>query len=162
VTLMPRNPNNPRRRFATDEERKQAIYLRRKAWREANPEKARASVTRFHEKNPTANADAHLRRKYGIGVVDMDVIIELQGGSCAICRGTDPRRKNGTWTVDHDHRTGKVRGIVCHPCNAAMGMVDDNTETLRRMIDYLERARDGVEDRAGTGQLEPSMGLPAA
>lgn len=40
--------------------------------------------------------------------------------------------------IDHDHSTGKVRGLVCHPCNVCMGLAKDNVQTLQKMIEYLK------------------------
>jgi hypothetical protein len=121
----------------------QRTYERKKAWRRANPEKAKASVEKFMGKHPHNKKNFHLRRKYGISLQDIYDVVELQGG-CAVCHSPTPRKVSrtggpGEWTVDHDHETGKVRGIVCHPCNTALGMADDSAERLRALADYLEK-----------------------
>ncbi|MEX2554408.1 MAG: endonuclease VII domain-containing protein [Actinomycetota bacterium] len=80
----------------------------------------------------------HLKRRYGIGAAEVDERIRQQGGVCAICRSRPAEH------VDHNHRTGKVRGILCFGCNGGLGQFQENATSLRRAIDYVER--DGFED----------------
>ena len=77
-----------------------------------------------------------LRRKYGWTVDDFQTQLEAQGGACAICRDTVPGGHN-YWHVDHDHSTGKVRGILCHNCNLGVGNAADDPKRLRAMARYL-------------------------
>ena len=72
--------------------------------------------------------DYHLRRRYGLTSADVDFMIDEQGGTCAVCSG-EPEH------VDHDHKTGRVRGILCFNCNQALGNVRDNPEVLQGLID---------------------------
>lgn len=74
--------------------------------------------------------------KYGITISERDAWLEKQGGGCGICRTTTPGNKHG-WHTDHCHTTGKVRGILCHSCNAMMAKTA-TIENLRRAIAYLE------------------------
>lgn len=76
---------------------------------------------------------ARFRKIYGLTIEERDALIEAQSGVCAICE------KHEAVHVDHDHVTGSVRGVLCFRCNAALGQVADSSETLRRMIDYIER-----------------------
>lgn len=57
-----------------------------------------------------------------------------QDGRCLICRGEFGQ----TLPVDHCHRTGKVRGLLCHHCNRGIGLFGDDPERLRRAADYVE------------------------
>lgn len=61
-----------------------------------------------------------------------------QNGCCAACKTDQPGNRYG-WVIDHCHATGKVRGLLCHGCNLALGNVKDNPETLRCLITYLGR-----------------------
>jgi hypothetical protein len=61
-------------------------------------------------------------------------MVSKQGGICAICRETKIDR------IDHDHKTGKVRGLLCHCCNAALGLFRDLPDRLRAAAEYLENA----------------------
>jgi hypothetical protein len=74
----------------------------------------------------------HLRHRYGIGQVDFDEMLLLQGGVCAICGAGDPQH------VDHDHRTGRVRGILCFNCNGGLGQFRDDPAILAQAITYLK------------------------
>jgi hypothetical protein len=68
-------------------------------------------------------------------------LYEGQGWKCGICRAvvTEGGRAADSGCVDHDHATGKVRGILCMNCNRGLGMLKDSTENLRRAIAYLGR-----------------------
>lgn len=84
-------------------------------------------------------------RRYGMTFADYDRLLAAQGGKCAICGGADPRhRKNShvkRFCVDHDHATGKVRGLLCGPCNVGIGAMADDPARIRAAADYLERRR---------------------
>lgn len=58
-----------------------------------------------------------------------------QGGRCAICG--DPPPKGKTLMLDHCHRTGAIRGLLCGHCNSGLGFFKDNPQVLRQAIDYL-------------------------
>jgi hypothetical protein len=77
----------------------------------------------------------HLRRRYGIGQAEVDELLAEQGGVCAICGAADPQH------VDHDHRTGWVRGILCFNCNGGLGQFRDSPEFLAGAITYLKGTR---------------------
>lgn len=78
--------------------------------------------------------DARLRRLYGITSSDYDVILAWQNGRCAGC-GTLPKSRR--LHVDHDHKTGEVRGLLCFPCNSGLRR-SASIEKMYRMIAYLE------------------------
>lgn len=89
--------------------------------------------------------NSHIKRTYGLSKEDFMSIISSQGNSCGICRipfsvmsFIKEGRKIRT-AVDHDHDTGKVRGILCATCNLGIGFFGDNEEHLQMAIDYLRR-----------------------
>jgi formate dehydrogenase maturation protein FdhE len=90
---------------------------------------------------------AALRFSFGIGVEDYDRMVFEQGGACAICgctpsigmAKTGSRRKHSRLCVDHDHTTGKVRGLLCHDCNTGIGFMRDSADSLRRAATYLDK-----------------------
>jgi hypothetical protein len=71
---------------------------------------------------------------YGITEAARDTIVRLQGGRCAICHEED------RLVVDHCHATGRVRGLICHTCNVAIGRAGDDSRQLRKKASRLERA----------------------
>lgn len=76
----------------------------------------------------------HLRRRYGVGADEIQKMIDRQGGYCIICFDKPAQH------VDHDHATGKVRGMLCFNCNGGLGQFGDNIAKLRSAIEYLEAA----------------------
>jgi len=78
------------------------------------------------------------QRLYGITPVEFDALIEKQEGRCAIC-STDTPGGKGNWHVDHDHDSGRIRGLLCHHCNLMLGNSGDDPERLRAGAEYLER-----------------------
>lgn len=84
---------------------------------------------------PDYHRDYHLRNTYGLVSADVDDMLAAQGG-CAVCGAAEPGTKSG-WCVDHDHKTGRVRAILCNGCNAGMGLMGDDTDRVRRAYEYL-------------------------
>lgn len=75
----------------------------------------------------------HLRRRYGITAEHFDAMAAEQGGLCAICREAPGDQ------VDHDHVTGRVRGLLCFNCNGALGQFRDRRDLMLRAVAYLDR-----------------------
>ena len=84
--------------------------------------------------------DQDLKRKYGLTSELVETILATQGG-CGICSTKKPGGRYATWNVDHCHKTGKVRGILCWNCNVGIGKLKDDTNLLRRAIRWLERSK---------------------
>jgi hypothetical protein len=74
-----------------------------------------------------------LKHKYGITAEEFDALLEEQGGHCALCPALEDL------CVDHNHTTGRVRGILCRNCNAALGQFRDDIDRVRAAVKYLER-----------------------
>ena len=81
-----------------------------------------------------------MQRKYGIGREEFTDLLAKQGGGCAICGATKGSKKVARLFGDHDHETGKIRGLLCGNCNFMLGYSKDKVSNLRRGIQYLERA----------------------
>ncbi|MFF5362342.1 endonuclease VII domain-containing protein [Streptomyces scabiei] len=74
----------------------------------------------------------HPKRQYGITEAERDGLIASQGGVCCICLAALPVH------VDHCHETGRVRGVLCFSCNAALGQFKDRPDVMRRAATYVE------------------------
>lgn len=115
------------------------------AWYQKNRKSALARVAKWKRDNPEGAFNAHLLRKYGISRGQYDALLKWQNGVCKICQGPPTgKTKRGAAVrldVDHDHVTGHVRGLLCHPCNMMLGSARDRVEVLRAAILYLEQAR---------------------
>ncbi|MCC6695229.1 MAG: hypothetical protein IT365_06335 [Candidatus Hydrogenedentes bacterium] len=112
-----------------------------RAWRQRNAEAYRAYQRDYYAKSDKARrvreaVNRHRIAKYGVDNTWVDVKVAEQGG-CAICKTKRPRGKTG-WNVDHDHKTGKVRGVLCSKCNSGIGLLGDSVEGLRLAVRYLE------------------------
>jgi len=105
-------------------------------WRANNPEKDREADRRYKEKSKHKRRETQYQKKYGITVAQFDKMFAEQGECCALCKGD--AGKNG-WQVDHCHTNGDVRGILCHRCNLALGLFQDDVQRLREAINYLVR-----------------------
>lgn len=88
--------------------------------------------------------NAYLKRNYGVTLDWYEEKWNEQNGLCCIClRGgflMDPKRHRTKLVVDHCHSTGKVRGLLCHNCNRALGLLKDDLESVNRVKVYLEGA----------------------
>lgn len=93
------------------------------------------------EKNREIDRKQNLR-KYGLTSEEYYKIHEKQGGVCAICGKRETQIYLGKLlrlSVDHNHKTGETRGLLCRKCNCTIGNVNENTGTLEEMIKYLEK-----------------------
>ena len=128
----------------------------------------RAKANRFYQRNKEAicshkrdnyDADAqavafrksHLKRTYGMTPEDYDVILAAQGGGCGICGLKSNRGKR--FVFDHDHETGRVRGLLCSRCNLALGAFNDDPELLHRAAWFLDQVETALAlaERAASG-----------
>lgn len=74
----------------------------------------------------------------GITEAEYNAMLEAQEHCCAICRTDKPWTRSGAWAVDHDHVTGKVRGLLCHSCNLGLGKFNDDAEILLAAAEYVQ------------------------
>ena len=129
---------------------KEEISAYQRAYGKANKDKLSDYHKSYYQKNKDAmnsqsRAYYHANReeilvqqrttKFGLASSEYDKLLTNQGGACAIC-GTEPNGR--ALAVDHNHDTGLVRGLLCHHCNTAIGLLDDSPERLIRAIEYLE------------------------
>lgn len=76
-------------------------------------------------------------RRYGLTIEQYSVLLQKQNGVCAICGQTESTKTKANLAVDHEHGTGKVRGLLCMMCNTGIGKFSTR-EILQRAISYLE------------------------
>ena len=80
--------------------------------------------------------------RYGISEVEYNELFKEQEGKCAICGLHQSNQKRGM-SVDHDHKTGQIRGLLCNNCNRCLGLLHDDPTLLRKAEEYLIRALKG-------------------
>lgn len=152
---------------------KRAEY--RKAWKAANPEKVRAYAFRYYQNNREKSleraagfAKAHpdrvreynrrrdLKRQYGITAADYDAMFARQGGVCKGCGQPETAVYRGRvvrLSVDHNHTTGLVRGLLCGRCNHTLGWAAEDPTRLRGLAAYIEA--DDLQKGSRTPKIEP-------
>lgn len=89
-----------------------------------------------YEQDLARSAERSLRRKYGVTLAQYEALLRKQRGHCALCPAK-PNRKR--LSVDHNHKTGAIRGLLCDRCNQAIGRLGDDVAGLKRAIAYLDR-----------------------
>jgi len=119
----------------TAEEKREAKNIANREWHRRNPEAAKKWRVNNPEKRKASSRRSNLLRHYSLTIDQFDAILESQGRVCAICAGEAGPKG---FAVDHDHSTGTVRGILCMPCNTALGMMKDNPARLIAAANYLK------------------------
>lgn len=84
------------------------------------------------EKHRVASRRYSLKKCYGISLEDYNARVVRAGGKCEVCRQVKPL------VVDHDHATGKFRGLLCHNCNTAIGLLYENLNYISAAFNYVE------------------------
>ena len=90
-----------------------------------------------------SHSDKYLRRAYGISLKEYRQMLVQQAHKCKLCFGEGFLMKDThsmKLVVDHCHTSGKVRGLLCHNCNRALGLLQDNRQTLERALAYLKQS----------------------
>ena len=133
-----------RRKQSTPEERAERAekmrewHRRHPLWRRENYAKRKAAGTRWRDRHPEWYRlflrRSHLKKTYGITLEEYDRLFALQSGVCAICQQSSSK----TLHVDHDHATGRVRGLLCYTCNRFL-MAKPDLKYFERAIEYLKR-----------------------
>lgn len=101
-----------------------------KVWQSENPERHEEDWKRL---TGSRNRLVVKARRYNISVESLESLLEEAGGKCQICQQSPDR-----WVViDHCHDSLLVRGVLCERCNQALGLFRDDTENLKRAIEYL-------------------------
>lgn len=95
-----------------------------KQWRDKNPERSKYLITK-----------ATLLSKYGISLEDYNLLLEKQNNCCAVCKDIPTKQK---LHVDHNHSTGKIRGLLCQACNVSIGKMKESPALLRALAEYIE------------------------
>lgn len=118
-----------------------------RVWKTKSPEKYQEYLDKQKMRSKIRSTDlvyklqrrnAHIKRKYGIDLIAFNKILLSQDNTCFICKRAPSGNK--PLHIDHNHETGKVRGLLCHQCNWYVGTIDSDPEVLGRLYEYLEAA----------------------
>ncbi len=119
------------------EKNKDRILAKNDRWRRDNPEQLKASRRKAYGKRKTSVREWNLQHNYKISLIEFNEMFILQDGRCAICKRHQSELSKALH-VDHDHKTGDVRGLLCAHCNLALGGFRDDMSRLKQAIVYLE------------------------
>lgn len=125
-----------------------AVYL--KVWHKKNRARTTARVQERRAADPDRFRSYTMKYKYGITSDDYNIMLAAQNGVCAICGKAEMRKDRVSQTrrtdtlalvVDHDHATGKVRGLLCHKCNIVIAFIGEDPEMMPKILAYLAKHR---------------------
>jgi hypothetical protein len=140
--------------FGSDKRRKYGVTTACKAcrnpqskkWRDLNPERVKEinaknrDMRREYYQSPARKRryrNTDLIRRFGISHDDYEVILNSQGGVCAICKKVRTDKGKQHMVIDHSHENGHIRGVLCSQCNKALGCFCDDVNILKSAIEYL-------------------------
>lgn len=112
-----------------------------KRYRDSHRQEARDRAKAWNDSHSEHRRNWHLFKNFGVSHDWYEKTLADQGGGCAICGSKTSRGNRKYLHVDHDHATGKVRGLLCGPCNRGIGQLGDDIELLKAAIGYLESHR---------------------
>jgi Autographiviridae endonuclease VII len=92
----------------------------------------------YGQRRSRMKRNTNLRRRYGIDLLEYERLLELQGGGCGVC-GISVNGLSKNLGVDHDHTTGRLRGILCTPCNRQLGIVESKLIEWAPFLQYLKK-----------------------
>ncbi len=108
-------------------------------WRIKNRSHYNNYAAKWRAENPEKHFANELRRRYGLSAARYHEMLGEQGHKCRICSvAHDPTKKRKCLYVDHDHKTGRIRGLLCGSCNIALGNFRESIETMESAIAYLK------------------------
>lgn len=103
--------------------------------RQANPEAARARAAAYRKRRPEVAKAANLKNLYGLTLLEYEAMLASQEHLCAICHQSE----TVALSVDHNHQTGAVRGLLCGNCNRMIGLAGEDIARLLAAVAYLEK-----------------------
>lgn len=156
-------PPNPRGALGLHSRCRPCVNAKNAAWRAANPDRVKAQTRRildrpgeqerraaykkrYAEEHPDRVRQGARRTRlkywYGLTLREYEEMLAAQDGRCAICRDEPAPGKH--LSVDHDHATREVRGLLCNSCNVLLGHARESADVLLAAVDYLLQNRCGV------------------
>ena len=125
--------------YREDKEYREKYRQQRIEYRNKNRERISKRAKEYRKNNKESIRNKKLIKKFGIGVDEYNLLLESQDYGCAICGSKETGSHHTKYfSVDHDHKTGKVRGLLCFHCNTGIGSLQDDPNLLSKALDYLK------------------------
>jgi hypothetical protein len=121
--------------YETNRKKKDGFYVEQWLTEEAHQAKKQKNNQR---KYPKYQREWHLKTTYKLKLEEYQNLLEAQNSECKICKTKTPGKNRISFSVDHCHKTGKVRGLLCIKCNSLLGHAKDQIEILENAIQYLK------------------------
>ena len=145
------------KKYKRDSYKSSAIFrekakIQSKRYKEKYPEKYVQNYKNRTKRTVETRKRYLLKLKYGISLERLKEMADQQKNACAICE--KPKIK---LVVDHDHKTGKVRSLVCNQCNTALGLLKEDVFTIKRLVGYIEFHTAGSASIGSSGSSSTSI-----
>ena len=121
---------------------KPCVRKARKTFYSGNRDRIKQRVRNYRSQYPEKIKDTKLKQDFGITLEQYNKKLLSQDGACAVCKLPETqlwRGKKISLSVDHDHTTGQVRGLLCMTCNRALGLLKENTLNMFQLILYSKK-----------------------
>lgn len=119
---------------------KKCTYENAEQWVKNNLERNRKTKKDWYKINSKRLLLKRIKQEYGLSEQEYNGLIEKQKNKCAVCGTSDVKMNHcKRLVIDHCHKTGKVRGLLCNHCNTALAAVNDNVDTLKKLIKYVKK-----------------------
>lgn len=118
---------------------KERINAKRREYYQKNKEKVSAyskGRRQYGYQKCVYDKEKRIKMKYKLTIQDIENMLAGQNNKCFICH---KEFTNNNYKIDHCHKSGLVRGLLCHLCNSAIGFLKDDKDNLKRAIEYLEK-----------------------
>jgi len=126
-----------RRAYSRQWQRDNSERLReyKKQWSKNNPKKVEKYRKEWYKDNSIYYKKWHIKNKYNLSYENWQMMWDNQDSKCAICK--EPFTNPSSAFVDHNHKTGNIRGLLCFKCNFAIGFLRDDPKLTAEVIEYL-------------------------
>ena len=102
-----------------------------------NKPERKEKMKEYYLKNKSKSKDSMLKRNYGISLEEYQRMLDEQQGNCYICSKHHSLQKKSL-SVDHCHKTGTVRRLLCSNCNTSLGLLKEDISRVKKLIQYIE------------------------
>jgi len=134
---------------------KKKIQKLRKKYKLKNRLKILKQSKKYNNNHKKEHQNAQLKKKFGFGILEYKKLFKLQNGRCAICKKPEKIKRHNriiNLAVDHNHKNGIIRGLLCFQCNRLLGYFDKNPNLLKSILKYQIENKNDIRQIIGKNQ----------